>query len=71
MEESLLDALMQLIPGSGKVLMWLGLIVVSAQSFVLITPTTKDNAFMAKLDGILLVGGLLRAIRAFAPKQKN
>jgi hypothetical protein len=55
----------------GAVLAWLGVLVVLGQGVVVVTPTKKDDAVMAKIFGIPFVGPLIRAIASFAPIQKK
>ncbi len=53
------------------VLGWLGLVVVTAQSVVVLTPTKKDNKFVAKLFEVPVLGMLLKALASFAPVLKK
>jgi hypothetical protein len=68
--ESILIALAGLHPALPVALSALGALVVIAQIVVLVTPSPKDNELMAKLEGIPMVGQLLKALKSFAPKQK-
>lgn len=71
LESALLSMLVENVPGSAAVLVFLGLFVVVGQALVLLTPTKKDDAVMEKLHGLPLLGGLLKALEAFAPLQKK
>lgn len=45
----------------------LGVLVVAGQAIVLVTPTPADDNFMAKLEAIPILGGILKALKKFAP----
>ena len=71
MELDLLNKLVVMWPPAGTILMILGSMLVVAQIIVLMTPSPKDNEFMAKLEVVPVLGGFLRVIRSFAPFQKK
>ena len=53
------------------ILMGLGALVVLAQIVVSLTPTKDDDAFVAKVKGWPVVGGLITLLESFAPLQKS
>ena len=71
MEQTLLDMLANLSPVLKDVLMWLGVLVCTGQLVVLATPTKRDDALLKKAEGWPFVGGLLKALKAFAPVRKD
>lgn len=50
-------------------LMWLGLLVVVLRAVVKLTPTGKDDALLAKLNALPLVGPFLSGVASKAPLQ--
>ena len=68
--ESILN-MIQGLPVINWILPILGIVVVAAQAIVIITPSPKDNALMAKLEAIPVLGHLIRALKSFAPWQKK
>ena len=48
-------------------LMYLGLLVVVLRAIVKLTPTGKDDALLAKLDAIPLLGPFLSGVASKAP----
>lgn len=69
--ESLLMMLAALHPAIPLVLAALGGLVVLGQAYVALTPSQADDAWVAKLEAMPIVGPLLQALRAFAPIQKK
>lgn len=69
--ESFLIVLAGLHPLIPVVLAGLGGLVVLGQAYVAITPTQDDDAWFAKLEGLPIIGGLLLALKSFAPIQRK
>lgn len=69
--ESLLMMLAALHPAIPLVLAALGGLVVLGQAYVVLTPSQNDDAWVAKLEAMPIIGSLLQALRAFAPIQKK
>jgi len=63
-----LSALHPIVP---IVLAGLGALVVVGQAYVAITPSEKDDAWFEKLEGIPLVGSLIKALKSFSPIQRK
>ena len=68
---ALLEMLKGLHPAIPIALAGLGTLVVLGQTVVLLTPSKADDAWLAKLDSVPLLGSLLKALRSFAPLQKK
>lgn len=47
----------------------LGILVTAGQAIVLITPSQTDDAFLAKIWQVPVLGQFLKALAAFAPKK--
>ena len=74
MEESInsvMSWLQSVAPWVKYLFMGLGVLVLGGQTYVLITPNKEDDAWLAKIEAMPVVGHLLRAFRAFAPWQKK
>jgi hypothetical protein len=69
--ESVLMMLAALHPAIPLVLTMLGGLVVLGQAYVALTPSQSDDAWVAKVEAMPIVGPLLQALRAFAPIQKK
>lgn len=69
--ENMLAAVVGKFPIVAYVLMVLGTIVVLAQVYVAMTPRKDDDAFVAKLESMPVIGHLLRALVKFAPFQRK
>ena len=59
------------VPVLALVLGVLGSLVIVGQMIVLLTPSKADDAWLAKLKEMPVVGMLLKALEAFAPIQKK
>lgn len=68
---SILPWLASLHPIVPVVLAGLGGLVVIGQVYVAVTPSKSDDGALAKLEGIPVLGGLLKALASFAPIQKK
>lgn len=68
---ALLVMLAEKYPILGFVFLGLGALVILGQVYVSITPNQKDDAWFAKLESVMLVGSLLRALKSFAPIQRK
>jgi len=53
------------------VLMGLGILVVLGFAVVKITPSKADDAFVTKLEGIPVLGQLIKFLVAFSPVQRK
>ena len=53
------------------VLMGLGSVVVIGQAVVVVTPSPDDDAWLAKVYNVPILGPFLKALAAFAPIQKK
>jgi len=53
------------------VLMGLGALVVAAQSYVLATPGTDDDNWLAGIEAKPIIGDILRFFKAFSPIQRK
>lgn len=71
MELSFIQMLAGLHPVVPVVLSILGILVVVGQVVVVMTPSKKDDEALEKAHGIPVLGGVLKAIAAFAPVQKK
>lgn len=71
MEQALLQMLAEKYPVLLMVFAGLGGLVVVGQVVVAITPSKNDDAFMAKLEEVPVLGSFLKALKAFAPIQKK
>jgi len=69
--EAVLMMLASLHPAIPLVLAALGGLVVLGQAYVALTPSQSDDAWVAKIEAMPMVGALLQALRAFAPIQKK
>lgn len=69
--ESLLNLLVGAVPVAKIVLQILGALVVLGYAYVKITPTESDDAWFAKIEGIPLVGSLLKALTNFSPVSRK
>jgi len=62
-------------PAVGTVLVAVGGLVVAGLTYVSLTPNTKDDTWVKKLEGKKLlgvpVGKILTALRSFSPIQKK
>lgn len=69
--QGLIAELVVKMPIVGFILMGLGGLVVLAQIVVAITPSKDDDAFVAKVKSIPILGQVIALIEAFAPLQKK
>jgi hypothetical protein len=69
--ESVLMMLAGLHPAVPLVLAMLGGLVVLGQAYVAMTPSESDDAWYAQLEAKPILGGILKAIKAFAPIQRK
>lgn len=58
-------------PLLGTILMVLGIVLVVAQIVVPLTPTLKDDKFLAKIRNNAILSFLFNLFLSFAPVQKN
>jgi len=67
----ILDYLSLLHPYIGYALMGLGTLTIVGQSYVMITPNQKDDAWFSKLESVPVMGAFIRAVKSFAPIQRK
>jgi hypothetical protein len=65
--EMFLDGLIIQYPVAMKIASILGLIMVVAQAVVLLTPSKKDNEFIAKVFAVPMLGAALKHLIKYAP----
>lgn len=70
-EAELLAMLVGAVPKARIALEVLGGLVVIGQVVVVMTPSKKDDEAMAKAFQVPILGGILKAVCAFAPIQKK
>ena len=70
MIESLIETL-SAYPVIGSILAILGIVMIAAQTIVAITPSPKDDKFLAKIKKIPYLGKILQIATSFAPIQKT
>jgi len=69
--QGILDMLAGLHPIVPLVLAGLGGLVVAGQAYVMVSPSKDDDAWLAKIEAMPVVGSILRGLKAFAPIQKK
>lgn len=67
----ILNLIVNAMPAARYLLMGLGGLVVLGQVYVALTPNQDDDAWFARLEGVPVVGALIRAVKAFAPIQRK
>jgi len=68
---AILDWLVLQAPVAGTVLMILGGLVVVGTLYVRLTPNLEDDAFLAKLEAMPILGDILKVIVRFSPFQRK
>jgi hypothetical protein len=58
-------------PVVGEILIYLGVLVITGQTVVAVTPSKSDDEWMKKLEEKKILGPLVKALGAFAPIQKK
>lgn len=58
-------------PVVGVILQVLGALVVVGYTYVKISPSPKDNELILKLEGIPIVGQILKVLISFSPIQRK
>lgn len=69
--EAVLGMLVAKFPAVGFVLMGLGGLVVIGLVYVKLTPNVEDDALVAKIEAMPIVGDLLKALKSFSPVQRK
>lgn len=67
----ILQMVVDKVPVVGFVFMGLGALVILGQAYVAISPSKDDDAFLAKVEAIPVLGHILKALASFAPIQKK
>ena len=71
MESVVLQYLASLHPTIPLVLAGLGALVVMGQTYVAVSASKKDDAWLLKLEAKPFLGPILKALKSFAPIQKK
>jgi len=66
-----IEYLVKNFPAATGIFTILGGLVVIGQTYVALSPSKNDDAWLAKLEEKPMIGPILKAIRAFAPIQKK
>lgn len=69
--QGIFDMLSGLHPAVPLVLAGLGALVVLGQAYVMVSPSKNDDAWLAKIESMAVVGAILKGLKAFAPIQKK
>jgi len=67
----ILNYIVGLWPVAETVLEVLGGAVILGLTYVKLTPNVKDDAFIAKMESMPVIGKLLKAIKSFSPIERK